>query len=151
MPVVPSQTRQGATRAAWAARAGDATTLQGATRADLTYTAGTGLTLNAGVFAADPTWVSAQARLAAYDTPTELTTALAGEYRAANWVPSWSEIQGRPAGLDDGDDDLRYTAGAGLSVPRRTATRTRSPCKRRRRGSSCATPPPASPSAKARP
>lgn len=27
---------------------------------------------------------------------------------------SWGDVQGRPAGLDDGDDDTTYTAGAGL-------------------------------------
>jgi hypothetical protein len=62
----------------------------------------------------DPAWVAEQARGAAYDTPAELTTALAGTYRPMSYVPAWSEITGRPSGLDDGDNDTTYTPGVGL-------------------------------------
>ncbi len=61
----------------------------------------------------------AVAREATFDAPSELTSALAGEYRPTSWAPHWSDIVGRPSGLDDGDDDRVYTGASGVDVTSR--------------------------------
>lgn len=40
----------------------------------------------------------------------------ASDFRESTWVPDWSDLTSRPPGLDDGDDDTLYTAGAGINL-----------------------------------
>ncbi|MCO4743758.1 MAG: hypothetical protein KC912_03145 [Proteobacteria bacterium] len=51
------------------------------------------------------TVVEGYARGVAYDTPAELTTALAGNYEAAGYTPDWNDLTSMPAGFADGNDD----------------------------------------------
>ncbi|MBN1774049.1 MAG: hypothetical protein JXB32_22510, partial [Deltaproteobacteria bacterium] len=85
--------------------------------ADTTYTAGAGLTLTGTAFAADRATLEGWARAVCYDTEAELTALLDDNYRAAGWVPAWTDVTGVPAGFADGtDNDTTYSAGAGLAL-----------------------------------
>jgi hypothetical protein len=83
--------------------------------ADTTYTAGNGLQLSGTRFDLDETRVGELARDAAYDTEAELRAALDDDYLPSDHVVAWADIDDRPAGLDDGDDDTTYSAGTGLT------------------------------------
>ncbi len=38
----------------------------------------------------------------------------AADFHPSTWTPDWTDLTGRPAGLDDGDDNTTYAAGTGL-------------------------------------
>lgn len=71
-----------------------------------------------GVFDGEARWLQIAVREsgtgAPYTTlsPRQRLTATPYALRAGS--VAWSDVQDRPAGLDDGDDDTTYTAGAGL-------------------------------------
>lgn len=71
-----------------------------------------------GVFDGEARWLQIAVREsgtgASYTTlsPRQRLTATPYALRAGS--VAWSDVQDRPAGLDDGDDDTTYTAGAGL-------------------------------------
>lgn len=79
-------------------------------------TAGNGIVLSNGAISIDATVIEGVASGVCYSDEASLRAVLDDNYLPAGWVPSWSDIQNRPAGLDDGDDDTTYTAGAGLSL-----------------------------------
>lgn len=58
----------------------------------------------------------AYARGVCYDTEAELTAVLDDNYKPASYAPAWTDITGRPTGLDDGDNNTTYTAGNGLTL-----------------------------------
>ncbi|TNE84766.1 MAG: hypothetical protein EP330_28535, partial [Deltaproteobacteria bacterium] len=53
--------------------------------------------------------VEAWARGVCFDDEQELHDLLDPDYLPSTYVPAWSAISGRPAGLDDGDDDTQLT------------------------------------------
>ena len=85
---------------------------------DTQYSAGDGLSLAGTTFSADWAAVDVRVRQIAYDTEAELHTALDDEYKAASYVPAWSELSGVPAGFADGQDDggPTYVAGDGIVI-----------------------------------
>jgi len=83
---------------------------------DTTYLAGDGLWLVGDTFSVDDTLIQNLARAACYDTIPELRGALDAVYLGSTWRPNWSEVQGIPADLLDGDDDTTYSAGNGLTL-----------------------------------
>ena len=46
--------------------------------------------------------------------PVDLNLVFATDAELLNFTPDWTSLTNRPIGLDDGDDDTTYTAGAGL-------------------------------------
>ena len=83
---------------------------------DTTYGAGTGLTLTGTTFDVNPSTVEDWATGVCLDSESELTSLLDDNYLPASYVPDFGDLSSVPAGLDDGDDDTTYTAGAGLSM-----------------------------------
>ena len=85
---------------------------------DTRYTAGDGLSLTGTTFSADWAAVDVRVRQIAYDTEAELHAALDDEYKAASYVPAWTELSGVPAGFADGQDDggPTYVAGDGIEI-----------------------------------
>ncbi len=80
------------------------------------YTAGTGLNLTGNTFNLADTAVTTGSYGNATQTAT-FTVDQQGRLTAAGnttITPAWTSITGRPAGLDDGDDDTTYTAGGTL-------------------------------------
>ncbi|TNE85660.1 MAG: hypothetical protein EP330_24730 [Deltaproteobacteria bacterium] len=55
------------------------------------------------------------ARGVAYDTLTELRTDLDSIYLPTSYAPAWTDITGRPSGLDDGDDVLSQSTVEGYA------------------------------------
>lgn len=65
---------------------------------DTTYSAGAGLGLSANTFSVDDAYIDGLAKTAAYDTPSELTTALAGHYLANISCPAGNTVMSDGAG-----------------------------------------------------
>ncbi len=81
------------------------------------FVAGQGIDVTGAVISADGTWVDDRARAVCYDTESELTDALDDNYMPIDWRPNWTDIQGIPADIADGDGGgTAYDAGTGLAL-----------------------------------
>lgn len=79
-------------------------------------TAGNGIVLANGAVSIDTTAIEGIASGVCFSDEASLRAVLDHNYLPAAWLPSWNDVQNRPAGLDDGDDNTTYTAGTGLKL-----------------------------------
>ncbi len=81
-----------------------------------TYSAGLGLELSGTTFEADRNIIEQWARGVCFDTSSELTAELDDEYLDIDWRPDWTDIEGIPADLLDGDNTGDFSAGNGIVI-----------------------------------